>query len=104
MKKSIFWVIPTKEHQQFEVSAMSKSSKKIRQQPAATPQPKAAEGLRGFPAWFSNTRTMQWMLFAFSFLLYANTLFHDYALDDAIVVYDNMFVQDGLSGIPGILS
>ena len=83
---------------------MSKSSKKIRQQPAATPQPKAAEGLRGFPAWFSNTRTMQWMLFAFSFLLYANTLFHDYALDDAIVVYDNMFVQDGLSGIPGILS
>ncbi len=65
---------------------------------------RAAEGLKGFPAWSSNTRLMKWALFAFSFLLYANTLLHDYTLDDAIVIYDNMFVQDGLKGIPGILS
>jgi protein O-mannosyl-transferase len=43
-------------------------------------------------------------LFALSFLLYANTLGHGYALDDAIVLYDNMFVEQGISGIPGILS
>ncbi len=36
-------------------------------------------------------------------LLYANTLTHDYTQDDAIVIYDNMFTQEGISGIPGIL-
>lgn len=84
---------------------MSKQKKNTRQQQAAPPaQPRVVEGLKGFPAWFSNTRLMKWALFAFSFLLYANTLLHDYTLDDAIVIYDNMFVQDGLKGIPGILS
>ncbi|MCB9275686.1 MAG: tetratricopeptide repeat protein [Lewinellaceae bacterium] len=83
---------------------MSKPKKKIMQQPAAASQPRPADELKGFPAWFSNTRMMRWALFAFSFLLYANTLLHDYALDDAIVIYDNMFVQDGVSGIPGILA
>lgn len=35
--------------------------------------------------------------------LYANTLTHDFTQDDAIVIYDNMFTQKGVSGIPGIL-
>ena len=39
-----------------------------------------------------------------AFLLYANTLGHNYAQDDAIVIYDNMFTQEGFSGIPGLLS
>lgn len=39
-----------------------------------------------------------------AFLLYANTLGHDYTQDDAIVIYDNMYTQDGISGIPGILT
>jgi len=33
------------------------------------------------------------------FLLYGNTLGHDYALDDAIVIEDNQFTKKGLSGI-----
>ncbi len=38
------------------------------------------------------------------FLLYANTLFHGFTQDDAIVIYDNDFTKQGLKGIPGILS
>ncbi len=37
-------------------------------------------------------------------LLYVNTLSHDYTQDDAIVITENMFTQQGLKGIPGILS
>jgi len=35
-------------------------------------------------------------------MLYANTLTHDYALDDAIVIYDNQFTSKGIAGIPDI--
>lgn len=48
-------------------------------------------------------RLVAGLLFLFSFLVYSNTLFHDYAQDDAIVITDNMYTQDGISGIPGIL-
>ena len=43
------------------------------------------------------------MIFGLAFVLYANTLTNDYTQDDAIVIYDNMFTQKGVSGIPGIL-
>lgn len=43
------------------------------------------------------------ILFAFSFLLYVNTFNHDYTQDDAIVITDNMFTKEGISGIPGLL-
>ena len=43
------------------------------------------------------------ILFGLSFLIYANTITHDYTQDDAIVIYDNMFVEQGVSGIPGLL-
>lgn len=43
------------------------------------------------------------LLFLLAFVLYANTLTHDYTQDDAIVIYDNMFTQQGLAGVPGIL-
>jgi len=39
----------------------------------------------------------------FGFLLYANTLGHDYVQDDAIVIYNNQFTTQGIAGIPGIL-
>jgi Flp pilus assembly protein TadD len=43
-------------------------------------------------------------IFLFAFLLYVNTLSHDYTQDDAIVIYDNMFTTQGIEGIPGIIS
>ncbi len=51
-----------------------------------------------------NTKMHLIIIFFFSVLLYSNTLFNDYAQDDAIVITDNMFTKNGLSGIPGILS
>jgi len=50
-----------------------------------------------------NTRWGAIFLFAIAFLLYANTINHEYAQDDAIVIYDNMYTTQGLSGIPGLL-
>src|SRR3972149_7555568 len=39
-----------------------------------------------------------------SFLYYGNTLTHEYALDDAIVINQNLFTKNGISGIQDILS
>lgn len=43
-----------------------------------------------------------WFWFGFSFLLYANTLNHDYTIDDLIVVTSNKMTQEGVSAIPDI--
>ncbi len=43
------------------------------------------------------------IIIVFGFVLYANTLNHDYALDDAIVIIRNQFTQQGTSGISDIL-
>lgn len=75
----------------------AKSTKKV-----AKSKPEAAL-LADAPAWFSNARLHAWVIFALGCLLYANTLGHDYAQDDAIVITDNMFTTEGISGIPGIL-
>ncbi|MEY3368509.1 MAG: hypothetical protein RI973_1664 [Bacteroidota bacterium] len=50
-----------------------------------------------------NTQRYGWVLFAIGVLLYSNTLFFDYTLDDAIVIYDNEFTTKGVAGIPGLL-
>ncbi len=44
------------------------------------------------------------ILFTFSFLLYLNTIPHEYALDDATVISKNRFTQMGIRGIIPILS
>lgn len=50
------------------------------------------------PAW------TKWAIFLFGFLLYANTIPHDFTQDDAIVITDNQYTQQGIAGIPGLLS
>ncbi len=40
-----------------------------------------------------------WIFILFGFILYGNTLFHDFALDDAIVITENQFTKKGFSGI-----
>jgi tetratricopeptide (TPR) repeat protein len=39
------------------------------------------------------------IIFISAVLLYANTFNHDYALDDAIVISENIYTQQGISGI-----
>ncbi|HRI59336.1 MAG TPA: hypothetical protein PK228_06425, partial [Saprospiraceae bacterium] len=55
-------------------------------------------------AFFKNTLLQSVLIFAFAFLLYANTFSHGFVLDDSIVITDNMFTKKGAEGIPGILS
>ncbi|MEO7175834.1 MAG: tetratricopeptide repeat protein [Saprospiraceae bacterium] len=53
--------------------------------------------------WYANKSLISKLLIGLAFILNINTLGNDYALDDAIVITDNMFTQEGISGIPGIL-
>jgi cytochrome c-type biogenesis protein CcmH/NrfG len=57
-----------------------------------------------FIAWFEKRTNQLWIIGLMSFLLYGNTLFNQYALDDGMVLTDNKFVQKGISGIPDIVS
>jgi len=44
------------------------------------------------------------VIFLIGFGLYINTLTHDYALDDKIVITENEFTKQGFAGIPDILT
>lgn len=44
------------------------------------------------------------LIFATAFLLYINTLGHQFALDDAIVITKNQYTQQGFAGIPKIFA
>ena len=39
------------------------------------------------------------ILFVLAIILYANTLGHEFVLDDGIVITENKFVKKGISGI-----
>ncbi len=45
-----------------------------------------------------------WICAAFAFLLYANTLSHDYTVDDGTVISNNSITKKGISAIPEIFS
>ncbi len=59
--------------------------------------------LDGEPRWLQRPAVVGGLLFAFAFLLYANTLQHGYTQDDAIVLYDNEFTMQGVAGIDELL-
>lgn len=75
----------------------TKKNKKLQKRKKEAPAAKTEQS-----SFFSRNWHMI-VLFMLAFFLYANTLNHDYAQDDAIVIYDNMFTQKGIAGIPGIL-
>ncbi|MBU8892836.1 MAG: hypothetical protein KOO66_08650 [Bacteroidales bacterium] len=49
-------------------------------------------------------KTKYILLFVLSFILYGNTLFHDYALDDALVITENEYTLSGFEGIDDLFS
>jgi protein O-mannosyl-transferase len=55
-----------------------------------------------FDFWL-NSRLQAFVIFALSFVLYANTLTHKFCQDDAIVITDNKYTVEGFAGIPDIL-
>ena len=46
---------------------------------------------------------LSFLVFCFAFLLYFNTINHDYALDDTGAIQQNVNVKKGIKGIPDIL-
>lgn len=54
--------------------------------------------------WFAGRKAHLLCISALAILIYSNTLNHEYTQDDAIVIYENMFVTDGISGISDILT
>jgi hypothetical protein len=54
------------------------------------------------------TAKLKWrfigIIFVSAFLLYANTLKHDYSLDDDIYTKKNRFIQEGFSALPDIFN
>lgn len=86
---------------------MSRPNKKPVSKSAPSPQIGAkpvivSESTESLGFW-QNSRLHAWLLFAICFLLYANTLSHDFCQDDSIVITDNMFTTQGISGFGGIL-
>ena len=83
---------------------MTKPKKSRKNTPGkSTSKPRTTLEKGALPALFTNTRLHCMLIMVLSFVLYGNTLQHDYTQDDAIVIYDNMFTTKGLKGIPGIL-
>ncbi len=56
------------------------------------------------PAILSGRWTIEILIGIVAFTIYANTLGHSFAQDDAIVIYENMYVKEGFSGISKILT
>lgn len=82
-----------------QIKKMAKRQKKNVQK---VPTPKPISD--GHPNWLSNSQLHYILIAALAFVLYANTLGHDYCQDDAIVIKENMYTTQGLKGIPGILT
>jgi hypothetical protein len=53
---------------------------------------------------FKNAFQPYLLLFLVSFFIYANTFKNEVAYDDEVVLHKNEFVQQGIKGIPGILT
>ena len=68
-----------------------------------TPKSKAAIAKGRMSAFLMNKRLICFLIFIFSFVLYSNTIGHDYTQDDAIVITENMYTKQGLDGIDEIL-
>ncbi len=85
---------------------MSKTRKPLPPIPTRKPVESVAKNLTfdALPAFFQNTRLHSLLIFIFAICLYANTLKNQWALDDAIVITDNMFTQKGAAGIADLFS
>lgn len=68
-----------------------------------TPVKKSTPAARPGAGFWENTTWHSLIIFVLASLVYVNTLSHDFTQDDAIVITDNMYTQQGVKGIPGLL-
>ena len=57
------------------------------------------DNIYAFPRFLASQQMKIATIFLISFLIYANTLGHEFTQDDAIVIYDNEYVKQGIRGI-----
>ena len=81
---------------------MAKLSKQKKSSATVLPAKPAAETHIKFTD-FNFDKWFPFILAAFAFLLYANTLTHDYVLDDETVMAKNKIVTKGITAIPEIM-
>ena len=83
--------------------AVSKNmTKSLPKKQAGNPAQKKAEPKFDLPA--AKKWAMIIGLAIFTFIIYGNSIMHDYALDDDIITRHNVFVQQGMQGIGHIFS
>ncbi len=71
-------------------------NKTVKSQPIQQTEPSIIQSINKF--------YIYGIIFLFAFILYANTIPNDYALDDAVVITNNHYTQQGFSGIKDIFS
>ena len=92
-------------HPQGNSRKKQKNNRKRKEvQSKVTSKPLSNNILQEKTTFWNNQKLHLILIFALSFVLYANTLTHDYTLDDSIVIIDNEFTKKGFSGISEILS
>ena len=78
-------------------------SKKKNPKASAPKKSTPSKSKRLFPSFIYNKAMICVLIMVVSFVLYGKTLGYGYTQDDAIVITDNMYTKDGVSGISGIL-
>lgn len=83
-----------KKHKKGPQGKSAKTTKTVSQEARPVTSPSNAPSSR--IAWL--------VLMLLAFVLYGNTIFHGYALDDAIVITENIYTQEGFSGMNDIFA
>ena len=77
-------------------------SKKQKKKVASSRKVPPTPSNHSYPNWLLKSSLHYLVIGLLAFLLYANTLGHDYCQDDAIVITQNMYTTQGVKGISGI--
>ena len=86
---------------------MAKKNKKETEpvvRPQAEQRPNTVPVREGKPYALTGFRMQAIILALLGLVLYSNTFKHEYAFDDVMAIVDNEYVQQGLAGIPQILT
>lgn len=78
-----------------------KQPKEIKAKAAPKKKQEVIESIPNSGFW-TNRQMQMWIVLIFGFLLYANSIGNQYAVDDSIVIQRNAFTKKGLKGMPGI--
>jgi len=60
---------------------------------------KAEPKVKSLPQWLYDQKTKLLIIFILAIAIYANSIANDYALDDSIVITENMFTEKGFAGV-----